>query len=81
MKKDKNLALKIRSKIQFLSLDILGEKDVKYIKDKIYELRVRDRNNISRVFYFSYQNQDIILLDGIIKKQDKLKNTDIERCI
>lgn len=79
--KNKWLVSKIQTKITMLSLGITGNKDIKYVRDKIYELRIMDKNNISRVFYFSYEHQDIILLNGIVKKEQKLKNTDIERCI
>ncbi len=80
-KKNTSLMLKIRSKIQLLSLGLLGENDVKFIQDKIYELRVRDGNNISRVFYFTYTGENIVLLDAIIKKDQKLKQTDIHRAL
>jgi len=76
-----SLVTKIRAKIQLLKLELLWERDVKYIGDKLFELRIRDKNNISRVFYFTHQWDNIILLDAIIKKQNKLKNTDIQRCI
>jgi len=45
------LVLKIRSKILALSLWRVWYQDTKYIWDKIYELRIRDENNISRIFY------------------------------
>jgi len=75
------LANKIRSKILALSIWRLWNQDVKYIEDKIYELRVRDKNNISRVFYFSHIGENIILLDAIMKKDQKLKRVDIVRAI
>lgn len=42
---------------------------------------MRDKNNISRVFYFSHIGENIILLDAIMKKDQKLKRVDIVRAI
>lgn len=35
--------------------------------------------NISRIFYFTIENEKIVLLDGIIKKTQKLDNSIIEK--
>ena len=78
---NKKLGAKIFSKLEMLSFWILTNKDTKYIQDKIYELRIRDGNNISRIFYFTFLWENIIVLDWIIKKDNKLKNRDIERSV
>lgn len=78
---DRRLKWKITHKIYLLSLGRLWYKDVKYVKDKIYELRIKDTFGISRVFYFNYSWNKIVLLDAIIKKENKLKQYVIDRVI
>lgn len=77
--KNWELHAKILQKIDLLWLEKLGHDEVKYIWDKIYELRVKQSSNISRVFYFTFKNNNIILLDGIIKKTQKLNNAIITK--
>ncbi|MFA5916979.1 MAG: type II toxin-antitoxin system RelE/ParE family toxin [Candidatus Gracilibacteria bacterium] len=77
--KNSDLNAKILQKIDLLLLDRLGKDEVKYIGDKIYELRIKQSSNISRIFYFTIQNEKIVLLDGIIKKTQKLDNSIIEK--
>lgn len=74
-----DLHAKTLQKIDLLLIERLGNDDVKYIWDKIYELRIKQSSNISRIFYFTVQNEKIILLDGIIKKSQKLDNSVINR--
>ncbi len=44
-------------------------KDVK--KGNIYELRAHHSTNIARIFFFYIKGNKIILLHGIVKKQNK----------
>lgn len=74
-----DLYAKTLQKIDLLSIDKLWQEDVKYIWNKIYELRIKQSSNISRIFYFIIQNEKIILLDGIIKKTQKLDKKIIEK--
>ncbi len=54
---------------------------MKSIKGKkykgLYELRIKFSNDIARIFYFTYYNQEIILLNGFIKKTMKTPKRDI----
>ncbi len=77
--KNPDLNAKILQKIDLLLLDRLWKDEVKYIWDKIYELRIKQSSNISRIFYFTIQNGEIVLLDWIIKKSQKLDNLVIKR--
>ena len=43
----------------------------KFLGDGIYEVRVRQGNNIGRVLYFFVVNKKIILTNGFIKKISK----------
>jgi phage-related protein len=74
-----DLHSKILQKIDLLSINRLWKEEVKYIWDKIYELRIKQSSNISRIFYFTIQNEKIILLDWIIKKSQKLNKSVIEK--
>ena len=69
------LFVKISFKIDLLSLWSLWSDDVKFIWDKLYELRIKQSSNISRIFYFTYEWNSIIILDWIIKKDNKLKQS------
>lgn len=56
---------------------------VKNIKGKrykgIYELRIKFSNDIARVFYFTYYNQEIILLNGFVKKTVKTPKIELDK--
>lgn len=43
----------------------------KFLGDGIYEVRVQQVNNITRVLYFFVVNKKIILTNGFIKKISK----------
>jgi phage-related protein len=52
-----------------------------YLRDGIYELRVKDINNQYRIFYF-FNGKDIAVLNhSIIKKASAVPNKDIELAI
>ena len=78
---NENLFSKVFFKIELLASNLLWKNDVKYIKDKIFELRIKNENNIIRVFYFSKINNEIIILDWFIKKENKLKKQVLDRVI
>jgi len=78
---NKQLLAKILAKIDLLNMDLLGSDDVKFLEDKIYELRIKKQSNIGRVFYFTLHGDSIILLDGIVKKDQKLKRNTLDRVI
>lgn len=45
---------------------------------KLYEIRLKDRANIHRIFYFAYTGRKFILLHGFTKKTEKTPMKDIE---
>ena len=57
----------------------LREPYSKHLEDGIFELRVQAGNNISRVLYFFYVGNKIILTHGFIKKTQKTPREEIER--
>lgn len=61
----------------------LREPYVKSIKGHnykgLYELRIRFSSDISRIFYFCYQQNTFVLLHGFVKKSNKTPERELER--
>ena len=57
----------------------LREPYSKALEDSIFELRIKLGNNISRIMYFFYVDQHIILTNGFIKKTQKTPRNEIEK--
>lgn len=49
----------------------LREPYSKELDDKIFELRIKQSSNITRILYFFVVGRKIILTNGFVKKQDK----------
>ncbi len=78
------LDIKMRAKLMGL-LDILEESGnqlrepySKHLEDGIFELRGKVGNNISRVLYFFYIGNKIILTNGFVKKTQKTPKRELE---
>ena len=56
-----------------------NEKLSKYLRDGIFELRIKLFNTISRTLYFFIEGKMIIFTHGYIKKTDKTPNSEIEK--
>lgn len=56
----------------------LREPYSKHLVDGIFELRGKSGSNISRVLYFFYDNGEIILTNGFVKKTQKAPRREIE---
>jgi len=56
----------------------LREPYVKYLDEKIYELRVRDQDGIYRILYFAAKGRRFIMLHGFTKKTQKTPRKEIE---
>lgn len=59
----------------------LREPYSKFIKNGIFELRIKLAADISRVFYFFFDEKKIILTNGFIKKTQKTPETEIEKAL
>ena len=57
----------------------LREPYSKALENGIFELRIKFGNNISRIMYFFYVDQHIILTNGFIKKTQKTPRNEIEK--
>lgn len=51
---------------------------VKYLGDKIFELRAKDHDGIYRVLYFTAAGRRFIMLHGFTKKTRKTPRKEIE---
>ena len=49
--------------------------------DGVFELRVIERNNISRIFYFFYYDKKIVIMNGYIKKTNKTSSKELDKAI
>ena len=57
----------------------LREPYTKYLEDGLFELRVKQGNNITRAIFFFYVNNTIIVTNGFVKKQQKTPKKEIEK--
>lgn len=79
------LSLDVKMQAKLLGmLQILQEKGnqlrepySKYLEDGIFELRTKNRTDITRVLYFFYYGRKIILTNGFIKKTQKTPRKEI----
>lgn len=76
--------VKIRAKL-FRLLELLEEKGntlrepySKSLDDGIFEIRAKQGSNITRVLYFFYIGNKIILTNGFIKKSQKTPPSEID---
>ncbi len=53
----------------------------KPLKDGVHELRVRIGKDRSRILYFFFRDQKIILTNGFIKKTQKLPPAEFEKAL
>jgi len=52
-----------------------------YLRDDIYELRVKTNQNQIRLFYFFFDGMKVIITHGYKKKASAVKDSEIERAI
>lgn len=80
---DKNMKSKAVHEIELLEEygNNLREPYSKYIANGIFELRIKFSSDISRIFYFFYVENKIILTNGFIKKTQKTPKSEIEKAI
>lgn len=57
----------------------LREPYSKPLGDGIFEIRVKQGNNITRTLYFFYDGRQIILTNGFVKKTQKTPSAEIQR--
>lgn len=82
-----NLPEKLQAKV-LRDIDLLSEFGnqlrepySKHIKDGVFELRTKFGSNITRVFYFFFIENRIILTNGFIKKTQKTPPKEIKKAL
>ncbi len=48
---------------------------------ELFELRIKVGTDICRLFYFFWKNKTYIILSGYVKKENKLKKSEIEKAL
>ena len=72
------LYTKVLVKIELLSKNNwMCDGDVKHFDGKIFELRIKHSSNISRVFFYTFERDKIILFSGYTKKTNKTPQSEI----
>lgn len=59
----------------------LREPYSKHIQKGIFELRIKFSSDISRIFYFFFDENKIILTNGFVKKTQKTPREEIEKAL
>ena len=80
-KKNRKMAARLVQDIDTLQLagPELGEPHMKYLKSGLYELRSKVGTDITRVFYFFFFGNKIILTNGFVKKTSQTPVTELEK--
>ena len=59
--------------------NIIREPFSKHIKNGLFELRIKFSSDITRIFYFFYKDNKIIVTNGFIKKTNGTPISEIEK--
>ncbi len=78
---DEKMRVKLTREIKLLECNgtLLREPHSKHLDDGIFELRAKVGSDITRVLYFFYYKERIILTHGFIKKSQKTPKREIEK--
>ncbi len=81
-------ALSAESQAQYIFItDLLEEYGIlvrePYVKavkgqKKLFEIRIKDKANVHRIFYFTFASRKLVLLHGFTKKEEKTPAREIE---
>jgi phage-related protein len=70
--------LRIVRLISEMGLEFLGEPYVKHLKEKLWEMRLRGRDGISRALYVTAIGQRVVVVRVFTKKTQKTPGSEIE---
>ena len=81
--KDDKLLAKIYRDIKLLEVsgNLLREPYSKALNNGLFELRTKQGTNISRIIYFFIVGNNIVLINGFIKKTQKTPTSEIEKAL
>ena len=80
---DKKLKAKVYWVISLLETHSrqLNDKYIKYLREGVFELRIKHSTNIVRCLFFYYKNRIIVLTNSFVKKIKKTPQSEINRAI
>jgi phage-related protein len=52
---------------------------VKFVGDKLYELRIKDPDGIYRIFYFAATGKKFVMVHGYVKKSQKIPTKELAK--
>jgi len=60
---------------------LVREPYVKAVKGqkKLFEIRIKDKANVHRIFYFTFASRKLVLLHGFTKKEEKTLHVRLKR--
>jgi len=64
--------------ISAFGLERLGEPHVKHLEGKLWEMRLKGRDGISRALYITASGKRVVVLRAFIKKTQKTPRSEIE---
>ena len=70
--------LRIVRLIAEIGLEFLGEQYVKHLREKLWEMRLRGRDGISRALYVTAVGQRVVVVRVFTKKTQKTPGSEIE---
>lgn len=70
--------LHVAGMLEELGPQRVGEPHVKHLEDKLWEMRMKDRDGIARAIYFAASGKRIIVVRAFVKKTRKTPRREIE---
>ena len=70
--------VRLAERIAQVGLERLGQPDVKHLKDKLWEMRLKGRDGIARALYVTVVGQRVVVVRVFIKKTRKTPKAEIE---
>lgn len=82
VKLDKKVKDKVIWTLELIEdIEIIPSKYLKFLRNDIYEVRIKQGSNIYRVLCFFDKNKLVILMNGFQKKTQKTPDGEIEKAI
>jgi phage-related protein len=70
--------VRITRLIAEIGLEFLGEQYVKHLKDKLWEMRLKGRDGISRALYVTAIGQRVVVVRVFVKKTQQTPRSEID---
>jgi len=70
--------VRLAERIAQVGLERLGQPEVRHLKDKLWEMRLKGRDGIARALYVTVVGQRVVVVRVFIKKTRKTPKAEIE---